>query len=97
MSNYVVTFRSDRSQQPSADQEAAWAAWFTQIGTHITDTGNRVGRAVMLGDPADTRDQLSGYIVITADDLDAALQIARGCPGLTYGGRVEVGETMPAS
>jgi len=50
----------------------------------------------MLGSPAESADQLSGYVVIDADTLDAAASIAQGCPGLTMGGRVEVGETVPS-
>jgi hypothetical protein len=96
MSSYVVTFRSP-AQPPTAEQEQAWSSWFGEIASHIADFGSRVGRAVMLGEPADTGDQLGGYMLINADDLDAAVQIARGCPGLTAGGRVEVGETVAAS
>ena len=96
MSNkYVVAFRSDLNRRPSAEQEQQWSAWFGQIGAHVHTFGDRVGRAVMLGEPADAGDQLSGYIIVTADDLDAAVQIASGCPGLAHGGRVEVGEAVP--
>lgn len=94
MSNYVLTFRNP-GVNPTAEQEDAWSTWFSKIGSHISDFGSRVGHAVMLGEPGEPSDQLSGYIVITADDLDAALQIASGCPLLGYGGRVEVGETIP--
>jgi hypothetical protein len=96
MSSYVLSFRNP-GVNPTAEQEEAWSAWFSRIGSHITDFGSRVGRSVMLGDPAEAGDQLSGYIVIVADDLDAAVQVASGCPGLSYGGRVEVGETIPAT
>ena len=33
---------------------------------------------------------LGGYFVITARDLDAAVGVARSCPHLRHGGRVEV-------
>jgi hypothetical protein len=33
---------------------------------------------------------LGGYFVITARDLDAAVDVARSCPHLRHGGRVEV-------
>jgi len=95
MSSYVVTFRSPATA-PTQEQEQAWADWFAQIGAHVTDFGHRVARTVMLGSPAESADQLSGYVVIDADTLDAAASIAQGCPGLTMGGRVEVGETVPS-
>jgi hypothetical protein len=37
---------------------------------------------------------LSGYSVITADNLDAATEHARSCPHLDAGGRVDVYETF---
>lgn len=33
---------------------------------------------------------LGGYFIISAKDLDAAVELARSCPHLKYGGRVEV-------
>ena len=60
----------------------------------VADFGNRVGRAQMLGDRSGPGSALSGYVVITAEDFDAAVALAQGCPGLRSGGQVEVGETV---
>jgi hypothetical protein len=35
---------------------------------------------------------LTGYIVINACDLDAAVELASGCPGLAHDVSVEVAE-----
>jgi hypothetical protein len=94
MSNYVFSFRGARGQTADAEQEAAWGKWLGEIGPKIVDAGNRVGRATAVGDTGST--VLSGYIVISADTLDAALEVAKGCPGLAYGGAIEVGEPVPA-
>ncbi|MEC3916162.1 hypothetical protein [Nocardia sp. CDC160] len=94
MSAYILTFRSDPTHTPTAEQEQLWVTWFNEIGEHIADFGQRVGNAVMLGDEPAAPDRLSGYITVNADDLDSAVKIASGCPGLTYGGRVEVGEPV---
>lgn len=97
-SSYVMTFRSNPDRSAGLDEEAAWGAWFGELGEAVTDFGHRVGQTRMVGnDPAGdsgARDVLSGYVVITAADLDAAEQLARGCPGLRTGGRVEVGEAI---
>jgi hypothetical protein len=37
---------------------------------------------------------LTGYIVINADDLGAAVQLASGCPGLAHDVSVEVAEVI---
>lgn len=94
MSTFILTFRNDPTTAPTAAQEQLWNEWFAEIGEHVTDFGSRVGRAVMLGDNPASPDQLSGYIAVNADDLDSAVKLASGCPGLTYGGRVEVGEPV---
>ena len=44
------------------------------------------GKASVLNGPfAETREQLAGYYLIDAPDLDAALSWAKRCPGATHG------------
>jgi len=40
--------------------------------------------------------RLSGYSVVSADDLESAVTLAKGCPALRVGGGVEVGPVMEA-
>jgi hypothetical protein len=48
-------------------------------------------KAVMSDGPyAESKDMVGGYTVLTADDLDEATEIARGCPFLDVGGTVEI-------
>jgi hypothetical protein len=70
---------------------AAWNAWFESMGASVTDRGNPVYESVTLGNSgAGTRP--AGYSLVTGDDLQAAVTLARGCPVLAGGGGVEVGE-----
>lgn len=94
MSNYVFSFRAAHGQTPDAEQEAAWSKWLGEIGPQIVDAGNRIVRATAVGETGST--VLSGYIVVGADTFDAALDVAKGCPGLAHGGAIEVGEPVPA-
>jgi hypothetical protein len=96
MANYVLTFRGRPGRTLTAEQEARWPEWFGQISASIADMGNRVGQARSVGYHGQRDDVLSGYIVITAADLDAAVAIAQGCPILQQGGSLEVGEIVPA-
>lgn len=51
---------------------------------------NPEGRAVIEDGPfADSKEQLGGFYLIEAKDLDAALDWAARCPGASYG-RIEV-------
>jgi hypothetical protein len=99
MSSYVLSFRGRYDRAADAGQEAEWGRWFGEIGGSVTDFGHRVGRATTLGatGAADSQDVLTGYVVITADDFDAAVAVAKGCPGLKHGGGVEVGEAVEVS
>ena len=90
MATFVLSFRSQKERAPDAGEGAAWGDWFQRIGASISDPGNRVGRSSALGNYGpDTA--LSGYTIVKADDLEAAISLAKGCPGLEHGGGVEVG------
>ena len=70
---------------------AAWNAWFERLGDRLVQRGDPVNDAQTLGKcTADTR--IGGYSLVSADNLDAAVALAKGCPGLEWGGGVEVGE-----
>jgi hypothetical protein len=91
MSAYLFTFRAPDDYTPSADTFGAWAAWQVKLGVRLKDRGNVAFTAAAFGaSAADTT--LGDYSLIRATSLDAAVDLARGCPILSYGGAVEVGE-----
>jgi hypothetical protein len=90
MSKYVLSFRSSKNRTPDSGEEAAWGAWFQSIGASIANPGNRVGESSPLGNSGNDT-VLSGYTLVNAEDLEAAVALAKGCPGLQHGGGVEVG------
>jgi hypothetical protein len=94
MSSYIFSFRGDKDRKLSADEEAAWGQWFGEIGASITDFGSRVGETSVVGSGR-SANVLTGYTVVTADDLAAATALAEGCPATRQGGAVEVGELIP--
>ena len=93
MPKFVLSFRGQNGRTVTPAQEAAWGKWFQEIAPSIADFGNRVGEATSVGNCGpDTA--LSGYVLINADDLNSAVVLAKGCPGLDGGGGVEVGTTV---
>ena len=91
MSSYLFTFRAPDDFTPSGDTFDAFARWQLQLGARLKDRVHPAFAAAALGaSPADTT--LGGYSLIRATSLDAALEVARGCPILRHGGAVEVGE-----
>jgi YCII-related domain len=98
MSKYVLAFRGQPGRDPAQGEDEAWGAWFGQLGATIVDIGNRVGHVERVeaqrgGDAA--KETLTGYVLIEAADINSAVNVARGCPGLKSGVSVEVAETIP--
>jgi len=84
-------------ETPEAGEKAmaAWGAWYQDLGSSIADGGAPVGmsRTVSTGGVSENggANPLSGYTVIEAADIDAACQLAKGCPLVADGsGSVEV-------
>src|SRR3954468_5851097 len=90
MTNFVLTFRGATDRDLSEAEGAAWMAWFGELGSAIVDPGSRVGATSTLG-AASSATAVTGYTIIQTDDLEAAVVLAKGCPGLLQGGGVEVG------
>ena len=91
MAKFLFSYRMSKAYVPGqSDAAAVWAAWFQEMGASVTDRGNPTFESASLGDCGEDTG-LGGYSLITADDLDAALALAKGCPALAAGGGVEVG------
>jgi hypothetical protein len=91
MYTYVFVYRTPKNYTGgSGDAMAAWNAWFEQLGANLVDRGNPVFTSSTLGECGGGT--LGGYSLVTADDLDEAVALAKGCPFLSEGGGVEVGE-----
>ena len=80
---------------------ADWGKWFQDLGPALVDGGNPVMRAKTISSKGAISDgggqnAVSGYSVIKADNLDAAVTLAKGCPVLAGGGTIEVAETVNA-
>ncbi len=61
-----------------------WGAWFAEMGDAVAIPGNPVGmsKTVSVGGVEDNggANPLSGFSVIEAADIDAATEMAKGCP-----------------
>ena len=98
MATYLLSYRHADSYTPGEpDRVAAWQAFFAGLGESLVDVGNPIFARTALGNcDADTT-VLGGYSFIAADDLDAAVQLAKGCPALANAGGLEIGEITPLS
>ena len=102
MPKYLLGYHGGSMPESEAEQAAAmaaWGTWFEQLGDAVVDGGNPTAAAKTIGSDGSTSDggganPLSGYSILQATDLDAAVSLAKGCPIFTGGGSVEVGELV---
>ncbi len=107
MSTYVFIYHApttpEEAAPPSPEQMEAimgeWNAWAGKVGDGLVDFGNPLGGGVRVttdGTSASTRD-VTGYSIIEAGDLDAALALAKDHPHLNMPGgcEIEVHEVQP--
>ncbi|MEO7309600.1 MAG: YciI family protein [Chitinophagaceae bacterium] len=83
-----------------------WQDWIGSIaaqnklvtaGNRLQHSGNvvRPGNVVTDGPYVETKEAVGGYTIITAESLEDATEISKGCPILYVGGSVEVREIIP--
>lgn len=101
MKQFVLVYLG--GNQPADPQEASqhfdkYMKWLSSLGDSVviptiplkdTTTVSSDGTIEEGGSSA-----MSGFSIIRADSLDAALSIARDCPFLEIGGSLEVSELM---
>ena len=89
---------SSEEKQKVTDQ---WMAWFRRLteegkaiaGNPLEREGKIVsGKNRMISDGpfAESKEAIGGYFLLDVASFDAAVAIARECPGLPYGVKVEV-------
>ena len=96
MAKYVFSYRVPFDYAPHAETAAEWKAWFGGLGSALVDVGHAVTDYASLGEVGGSGSRMVGYSVVSAEDLDSALALAKDCPVLPVGGGVEVGPVMEA-
>ncbi len=101
MANYLLVFHGGsmpETQEEGAKVMQAWTEWFGKLGGAVIDQGNPVSQVRTIAANGSVSDggvnPSSGYTIIKADSLDAAVALAKGCPVLAGGASIEVAETF---
>jgi hypothetical protein len=98
MPNFVFAYHGGGMPETPEEGEkvmAAWNAWYGKMGEAVVDGGAPVGMSKTVSatgiDDNGGTNPLSGYTVVKADTIEAACEMAKGCPILDGGkGTVEV-------
>ena len=104
MAKYLLVYHGGgmaEGEEAQAKVMAAWGAWFQSLGPALADGGNPIAQTKTIAANGSVSDggganAASGYSLIEADSLDAAVGLAKGCPVLESGASIEVAETFNA-
>ena len=94
MARYVFSFRVPSDYAPHPGTAAEWQAWFDGLGSALVDVGNAVSDYARIGEVGGGDSRMVGYSVVSAENLDSALALAKDCPAMRVGGGVEVGPVL---
>jgi len=101
MTQYVLTYLG--GNQPSTPEEgqkhfAKYKEWLSSLGTAVISPANPLKNTHTIqpdGIVAEgSKTSMSGYTIIEADSMEAALEMAKACPFLEIKGTLEVSELM---
>lgn len=99
MPDFLYVYHGGKMPETEDAQKAsmaAWGKWMQDNGPSFIDPGNPVGKSktVHAGGVDDNggSNPASGYTIIRADDMDAAVAIAESCPMVSEGGSIEIAE-----
>jgi hypothetical protein len=102
MNDYLLLYRG--GSMPETDEEQAtvmkaWTVWMEGLGPALKDGGNPFapGAAKTVGADGSVVEgaaPASGYSILSANSLDEATELAKGCPVLEGGAEIQVFETI---
>ena len=102
MAKYLLLYHGGNqpeSEEAGKEVTAQWMKWFESIGPSVVDGGNPTGASKTIAPGGTVTDgagaqPATGYSVLSADSLDAAVKLAKGCPHLKARGTIAVYETV---
>ena len=101
MPKFVFVYHGGKAPEDPAEGEkvmAAWNAWYGSMGAAVVDGGGPCGmsKTVTASGVEDNggANPISGLTQVEAADIDAAVEMAKGCPITDDGGTVEVAEVL---
>lgn len=101
MSNYMIAYYG--GNQPSSKEEGMaqmgkWKTWIESLGDKVVNPGTPLPVSKIVtasGVEEDTTpNAMNGFAVVKAENIEAAIEIAKSDPFLQNGGTIRVSEMM---
>jgi len=101
MAHFIFAFHGGSMPETQEERDAVmtkWGAWMGGLGETLVNPGAPVGMSTTVsasgvvdnGGP----NPISGYMVVEAANMGAAVEISKGCPIIANNGSVEIAECM---
>jgi hypothetical protein len=110
MPKYLLAYTNDPAHPEGTGQDmmqatpeqqqamiAAWGVWYNALGDKVVDPGNPTGSSATVtasGRSDGAASGITGYSIISADNLDQAAELAKACPIIADGGVIHIYETF---
>ena len=101
MAQFMITYLGgDKPAAPDEGQQhmAKYMAWLSSLGESAVSPANPLKNTTIVNSDGSvtsgSKTSMSGYTIVEAVSMDAALAIAKACPFLEIGGSLEVSELI---
>lgn len=101
MSQYMITYLG--GNKPSTPEEGKqhfvkYKEWLSALGEAVVSPANPLKDTSIVNPDgsvtAGSQTSMSGYTIVSAENMQAALDMAKACPFLDIGGTLEVSEMI---
>jgi hypothetical protein len=100
MTQFIIAYHGGskpETQEQGAEQMARWQTWLGELGDAVVNPGTPLGKSHTVTQEGVSDgsgpDVLTGFSIVEAETLEAALEMAKACPFLEMG-TLEVAEVM---
>ncbi len=101
MSQYLITYLGgDKPHSPEEGKQhrSKYMAWISSLGEAAVSPMNPLKNSRTVNPDGSVSEggttSMSGYTIVEADSMEAALSMAKACPFLEIGGSLEVSELI---
>lgn len=99
MTQYVLAYiggNHPSDPEEGAKHRADWMAWVQGLGEAVVNPGTPLSgtKSVTSSGVSDSSSTMSGFSIVEADSMEAAIEMAKSCPFLDIDGTIDVSEVM---
>ncbi|MFT6407734.1 MAG: hypothetical protein ACJAQ6_001148 [Arenicella sp.] len=101
MANFMLTYLGSPQISTAEEKQShmqKYHQWITDLGDAALSPMNPLKNVSVIDSAGDVtiggETGMSGFTIVTAESMDAAMAIAKACPFLEVGGRLEIAEMI---